>query len=131
MNVHPDVVERHLKIVQALKLATPGIWKADTGFIAKVLVNASDLSEPLKVNLGEILVGDWNESRDAFSAIVCDNNESPIEFPTEEEAMAQSRQLADALVKRYAYGLYATYGIAVEAKEQEGATLHFFKNGRP
>lgn len=131
MSLHPDVAERHLKIVQALKLATPGIWPTENGFVAKVLINAAGLSEPLRASMEEILVGDWNEGRDSFSAIVCDNNESPIEFKLEDEAMAQARQLGDSLVKRYAYGLYAAHGIAVEAKEQEGATLHFFKNGRP
>lgn len=131
MSLHPDVAQRHLKIVHALKLATPGIRPTDSGFIAKVLVNAMDLSEPLKVNMEEILVGDWNQGRDAFSALVCDNNETPIEFKTESEAMEHARQLSDSLVKRYAYGLYATHGIIVNPQEQAGATLHFFRNGRP
>lgn len=131
MSIHPDVTERHLKIVQALRLASPGIRPTESGFIAKVLVNASNLSDPLKVNMQEILVGDWNEGRDAFSALVCDNNESPIDFKTEEEAMEQARQLSDSLVKRYAYGLYAAYGISVNQEDQAGATLHFFRNGRP
>lgn len=131
MSLHPDVVERHLKIVHALKLATPGIRPTTSGFIAKALISAAGLSDPLKLNMAEILVGDWNEGRDAFSALVCDNTETPIEFKTEAEAMVHSRQLSDSLVKRYAYGLYAAYGITVDAREQAGATLHFFKNGRP
>ena len=131
MSLHPDVAQRHLKIVHALKLATPGIRRTEAGYIAKVLVNATDLSDPLKTNMEEILVGDWNQARDAFSALVCDNNETPIEFKSEAEAMDQSRQLGDSLVKRYAYGLYAAHGITVDPQEQAGATLHFFRNGRP
>lgn len=120
-----------MKVVQALRVGVPVVKKSDTGFIAKVLINAAPLSEPLKASLQEILVGEWNSDRDNFSCLVCDNFETPIQFETESEAMDQSRKLGDSLVKRYSYGLYAAHGVIVNPEEQAGATLHFFRNGRP
>ncbi|MBI6882900.1 hypothetical protein [Pseudomonas putida] len=131
MTTHPDVSERYLLIVQALKMASAFIRPIDNGFSASAVVNCSQLSEPLKDNLQEILVGEWDEARMAFSSLVCDNNEQPICFMTEAEALSQARMLTDALVRRYCYGLYASHGIIVKPEEQAVATLHFYKNGRP
>lgn len=131
MTIHPDVTERHLKIVGALKMAVPSSRQTETGYIAKARVSAAALSDALKDNLQEILVGEWTENRETFSSLVCNNNEEPIEFKTENEAMDQARQLTDSLVRRYCYGLYAAYGIVVKPEEQAGATLHFFRGGRP
>jgi hypothetical protein len=132
MVIHPDVQERNAKIIQSLKLAAPGTRKSESGYRALSLVATSELSEPLKENLSQILVGEWNESTSLFIALVCDNNELPIEFETEQEALAQAIALTDSLVRRYSYGLYATYGILTNADTtSQEVTLHFFKNGRP
>mgnify|MGYP003407562545 FL=1 len=134
MAVHPEVLERNVKISQALAMAVPGTRKSDVGFRAIATVITTDLSEPLKENLSQILVGEWNEQRSLFFAIVCDNNELPINFETEALALGHATELNDSLVKRYGYGLFATHGILAASSSElqsQGATLHFFKNGRP
>jgi hypothetical protein len=134
MIVHPEVQERNAKISQALAMAVPGTRKTDSGFRAFATVMTTELTDPLKENLSQILVGEWNEQRSLFLAIVCDNNELPVEFETEAEALGQAIELNDSLVRRYGYGLFATYGILASVNPEQntqGATLHFFKNGRP
>jgi hypothetical protein len=134
MILHPDVQERNFKITQALAMAVPSTRNSDTGFRAIATVVTTELSDPLKDNLAQIIVGEWNEQRSLFFALVCDNNELPIDFDTEAEAMAQAIELNDSLIKRYGYGLFAAYGILASIKNElqdQGATLHFFKNGRP
>lgn len=134
MMLHPDVQERNFKITQALAMAVPNTRNSDSGFRAIATVVTTELSDPLKDNLAQIIVGEWNEQRSLFFALVCDNNELPIEFDTEADAMAQAIELNDSLVKRYRYGLFAAYGILASINndlQDQGVTLHFFKNGRP
>jgi hypothetical protein len=134
MVIHPDVQERNSKITQCLSVAVPGTRKSESGYRAISSISTLELSDPLKENLSQILVGEWNEQASLFIALVCDNNELPIEFETEQEALNQAITLTDSLVRRYSYGLFATYGILTANNQDDpaqGATLHFFKNGRP
>lgn len=127
MSANQEVIDNHKKIISSLMLAIASVEQVGDGYIAKASISTENLSDQLKDNLQTIIVGEWNSDKTIFHALVFNNRQEAIIFSDIAEAKKESMILADNIVRRYCYGLFAECGIAAKPPESNAVTMHFFK----
>lgn len=103
-------------LLLSLSYLQPTTKRVESGYVAIASLNLSGMSAYQVDALLMCLTGSISQAGDKFISPVSDNNQLPIIFDSEDEALGQARQRVASLSKQFIYGAYDIFGVALEVK---------------